>query len=355
RAAGDAARAFELALTAAAVEERRGALRSAIERYRKLAEAAPDHPKAPQTHLQAAWATARLAGAQSEEYIELLKEHLRCWPKANTADDARLWLGRAHQARSEWEAAAALYREVRPEAAGHAEAVQHLHVCVQRVLQQMRADKKPYEEFARSAIEHFDQLVTGEEGRWPDRLTAAQREAVVAAGSLRLEYVSGAEAAAEQQLRPAVKLTDGSTASWQSAVRVLLVRSLVGQEKFDAAKEEVGRAADAVRQWKTWADKRSGDARAQRTYGELLLAIGDAEALRLALERWRFVERRTPPGATEWFRAKYWIAICHERLGDKQQAARVVTVLAELHPELGGPALKGKFESLRKRCEQIRD
>jgi hypothetical protein len=81
------------------------------------------------------------------------------------------------------------------------------------------------------------------------------------------------------------------------------------------------------------------------------MAAGDAKSLREALDHWRFIERRTPSGSPEWFRAKFWIALCHERLGDKQQAARVVTVLAGLHPDLGGPALKAKFESLLKRCQ----
>jgi hypothetical protein len=56
-------------------------------------------------------------------------------------------------------------------------------------------------------------------------------------------------------------------------------------------------------------------------------------------------------GTAPWFAAKYEVATLHERLGDKPQALRVVTLLAALYPELGGEVTKAKFDALRKRCQ----
>jgi tetratricopeptide (TPR) repeat protein len=350
RAEGDKSRAFDLALTAGAIDQRRGNLAGAIERYRKLAEAAPDHPKAPQTHLQAAWVTGQLHGKQSDRYCTLLSDHLKRWPDAKTADDARMWLGTALRELGQHEAAAELFRHVRPEATAHTEAVHQFYVCTLHVLRQLLADKKSPEEYARGAIEQFEQWITGNEKRWPERLTPAQREALIATASLRLEFLTGAEAAAELHLRAARKVADGATAAWQMQVRALLVSSLVRQEKFDAAKEELTNAPNLLRDRHKWSETRSDNPRLQQAYAEYLMALGDPSSLRSALERWRMAERRTQPGTPDWFRAKYWIARCHERLGDKRQAARVVTVLAGLHPELGGPDQKARFDALLKRC-----
>jgi TolA-binding protein len=351
RSTGDSPRAFDLLLTAAAIDQRRGALESAIERFRRLAEGSPEHPKAPIAHLQAAWAAGQHYGKRSEAYRTLLADHLRRWPEAKTADDARWWLGKAHQERGEYEAAAAQFRQVRPDASAHADAVHQFHVCTLHVLRRMRADKKPHEGFARSSIEHFTNLVTGKDARWPECLTQEQREAVIAAATLRLDFLPGDEAAAEGWLRPALKIADGTTTAWQSQVRALLVTCLVRQEKFGAAKVELANSPDLVGDRKKCADARSGNTRQQQTYAEFLMATGEPESLRSALEQWRSIERRTPPGTPDWFRAKYWIAVCHEQLGDKQQAARIVTVLAGLHPDLGGPELTAKFQSLLKRCQ----
>ena len=70
------------------------------------------------------------------------------------------------------------------------------------------------------------------------------------------------------------------------------------------------------------------------------------------MTKWREIEKRSRPGTTLWFRAKYSQAVAHERLGNTAQAARIVKITQVLHPDLGGAELKNDFLKLLKRCEE---
>lgn len=112
-----------------------------------------------------------------------------------------------------------------------------------------------------------------------------------------------------------------------------------------------GRREEAVAAYRKLAAEFPNDAAVQRGYAVLLGQGNDRQALAAALDQWRLVEQRTKSGTAEWFAAKYEVAALHERLGDKPQALRVVTLLAALYPDLGGDAMKAKFDALRKRCQ----
>jgi tetratricopeptide (TPR) repeat protein len=112
-----------------------------------------------------------------------------------------------------------------------------------------------------------------------------------------------------------------------------------------------GKRGEALAAYKKLADAHPDDGDLQRTYGRLLLAANDH--LAAALEQWRLIERKSRPGTPEWFEAKYSIALAHERAGDKTQAARIVTLLAALHPDLGGPEQAAKFRNLLARCRPL--
>ena len=71
-----------------------------------------------------------------------------------------------------------------------------------------------------------------------------------------------------------------------------------------------------------------------------------------ALEKWRELEQKSPPRSRRWFLAKYWVARLHFEQGNRTQAAKIITLLQLLHPELGGPELKPQFEELLSRCRE---
>jgi hypothetical protein len=83
-----------------------------------------------------------------------------------------------------------------------------------------------------------------------------------------------------------------------------------------------------------------------------LLASDDPADWPAALPRWRDLERRARPGSDLWYRAKLRLALVHEKLGNKEQAAKIVELTRLLHPELGGAKLKREFESLLDRLQR---
>jgi hypothetical protein len=90
----------------------------------------------------------------------------------------------------------------------------------------------------------------------------------------------------------------------------------------------------------------------EEEHASVLLAQNDRQSLQQALQKWRELEKKSPPGSPRWFRAKYSIAFSHYRLGNKQQADKIIRLLQLLHPDSGGPEMKTRFNDLLQRCRQ---
>ncbi|NUQ63976.1 MAG: hypothetical protein HUU20_15975 [Pirellulales bacterium] len=104
--------------------------------------------------------------------------------------------------------------------------------------------------------------------------------------------------------------------------------------------EEAGQALDSLAQ----AYPRDGEI--QEAHAALLLAGTDRASLERSLAKWRQVEEKAAPASERWFRAKYNVASLHYRLGNREQAARIIRLLQIVHPELGGPERKRQFLEL---------
>jgi len=111
-----------------------------------------------------------------------------------------------------------------------------------------------------------------------------------------------------------------------------------------------GRTSEAIRAYKGLAKSYPRNAQVQEAYASLLSGQGDRVSLQAALSKWRELEKHSAAGSDRWFRAKYSEALIHYRLGDRKKAAKIITLLKLLHPELGGPAMKTQFEELLARC-----
>ena len=111
-----------------------------------------------------------------------------------------------------------------------------------------------------------------------------------------------------------------------------------------------GRRAEALKAYTALAAANSKDGRIQEDFARVLAAGDDRKTLQAALRQWRVVERGSRPATPRWYRAKYEIAHAHERMGDRKKAARIVALLAAIHPDLGGPSMRRKFEALLTRC-----
>lgn len=96
--------------------------------------------------------------------------------------------------------------------------------------------------------------------------------------------------------------------------------------------------------------ERPRDAELLEVLALCLTGSSDEQRLKQALGRWRELERNSRPGTPLWFRAKYGLANTYEKLGNRDYAVRLIKVTAVLHPELGGSAMKARFDALLKRC-----
>ena len=83
----------------------------------------------------------------------------------------------------------------------------------------------------------------------------------------------------------------------------------------------------------------------------LLLNTGGQSYIRESLQLWRSLEKTTSKTSLEWFNAKLNIAQCHYQLGDITKARKLLEVTQLLHPKLGTPAMKQRFEDLLKQCQ----
>lgn len=137
-----------------------------------------------------------------------------------------------------------------------------------------------------------------------------------------------------------------------NAARLTPPQSQMLQRIRAQALADTGQTAAALEAYRSLSTAYPLDGEVQESYAALLSAKGDLASRQAALEQWRGIEKKSPPGSPRWFRAKYAVALTHFELGNKQQAAQVIELLRLLHPELGGPEMKARFEGLLERCRQ---
>ena len=422
-AQGDRDRAFELGYTAAAIEHKRERHETALDRFRRLALAASENPKAAEAHRLAIYHAAQLAKASPGEaldrYVELLREHAAAWPDEPRIDDVLRQLGKMAAYRRDYAAAVEAYRAI-PREAINEETVEQAAQWYEAWLDGLNHSGKPTEPLAAGAAEWFESLMVGPDGRLPARFGPVARAAALAAARLRLRYTPAGYAQAEAVLSTALDSAPDAPPDWRSTAQAMLVCALAGRGRreeaaallaristgppaqlfsmleglartaADAPPEvrrelaelqlrtiemlggdaaglsdqqrrkltllraqalaEAGRREAALSAYQTLARQHPRNAAIQEAYAALLASRDDRDSLHAALQRWRQLQRHLPEGSPRWFRAKYAVAELHCRMGDKQQARKMLDLLALLHPELGGPELKPQFDALRRRC-----
>ncbi|OHB83326.1 MAG: hypothetical protein A2V98_08155 [Planctomycetes bacterium RBG_16_64_12] len=127
---------------------------------------------------------------------------------------------------------------------------------------------------------------------------------------------------------------------------------------------DVGRTDAALDAYDWLAKAYPDDGEIQEGYARLLLSRPDRASLEAALAKWREVERKSRQGSNRWFRAKYAVALVHDRSNHKEQAEKMIRLLAVLHPqprlrdreataqfaELLDPPMRAAFFELLDRC-----
>ncbi len=212
---GNVAKAFDFRKRAAAVDHQSGNLRAAIDRLRDAALKHPTQPEAASTHLLGAFDAAALyqqqvasgTGPQRpartlDQYRALLEEHLAHWPAAETADQARLWRGRLHEAEGNWEDALHDYQAIKPTSAQSVTRYDRLRGIYEKVLVGSDAETTVRLKEARQWLDAQAQSALAGEGN----LQAAR--ALLEAARLRLFHDPTDYPAADANLEEALSLVD---------------------------------------------------------------------------------------------------------------------------------------------------
>ncbi|HUT10585.1 MAG TPA: hypothetical protein VMY42_08815, partial [Thermoguttaceae bacterium] len=124
------------------------------------------------------------------------------------------------------------------------------------------------------------------------------------------------------------------------------------EETYGRALVDAGYTEEALAAYEVLAAAEPDDGEIQESYARLLLSRTDEASLQKALTRWRELEKRSPEESPRWFRAKYSVAWIHYKLGNPQQAAKMIELLKLLHPELGGDEMAARFETLLESCHR---
>ena len=245
---GQTDRAFDLLYMAAAVEHQRPRHQQALVRFRQLALSMPEHPKAPDAHLLAVLNASLLARQQPasslDQYTALIDEHLSTWPAAATAAKARLWLGRLREHRQDWGGALDANRGISAEFEQYKPAVRAAGRCCLRWLEGLKTAGQPYHDEAGEAARYFERILLGPDNRLPEQLNETARIAALTAARVWLRYAKGGFTDAEDVLTSAIDRSPNAPAAWKSEARLLLVRSLAGQARYQGAKQLLRRIAD---------------------------------------------------------------------------------------------------------------
>jgi hypothetical protein len=100
------------------------------------------------------------------------------------------------------------------------------------------------------------------------------------------------------------------------------------------------------------AEKSSKDADVQREIATLFGSSGNADAMALAKQCWRRLESLLKAGSPEWMTARLAVLNATVRLGQYDEARKLLQVTKVLYPELGGQSLKPQFEAVEKELQK---
>jgi hypothetical protein len=343
-----------------------------------------------------------------EAYAKLLDDHLARWPKDRTSAQARIWLARLRRRQGNVAAAVAALSGVGAADPAAADAVAQLTACLESQLSagamtiaEAERALKPFVEsqavgagtatarqaatiglarletaftfdrFAAAAdalegelqVADLPQALREEARVWlvvaqvgagrlaaagaaADGLASVDPHAAVAAVG-RLQAVSQRAAEGDRKLTAAILLRFADATRAAAPTLPAADRLRLAAAEADAL-AVLGRAAEARKLFEATAAEFPRDGALQQAYAEFLAAQPDAAAQTAAAAKWREIERGEGENSPLWYRARLGAAEAYARLGDRARALQLIDLAAALHPELGGPEMKAKFETLRK-------
>jgi len=327
RSAGNLQRAFELAYKAALVEQQRGRHAAVASRLRILTKGLASHAQAPAAHLLAAWNAAQASQedpAAAELYVELLREHVSIWPSAESASQARLWLGRLTESRSDLAGAITHYAVVAPASPHYAAAIAALTSCWRQNLAKMAAAGQPTALPASEAIRFF--AAAAQRTSPPG---GVERAATLALAELILSYEPSRAADAEKVLREALSASNDTPAAWRTEAQSQLVVALAAQPSREMESVDVLRQIGSASPAQLFAVLEGLTRIAARSSGESRRAVAATQLAAVNL----LATSRQQLGAKEQLSLGQIEAEALAAAGRRDEALAAYARLSEAHPD----------------------
>jgi len=145
---------------------------------------------------------------------------------------------------------------------------------------------------------------------------------------------------AELQLRALQGLAVSPQRELSAAQRLRLLRTRA--EAFTAT----GQTSKAIAASQQLLEKSPRDATLLRSIAELCESLESTDGFKQAKSLWRRLEAVLKAGSTEWLDARWHVIHCCQKLGEQTEAEKLLKVTKLLYPDLGGPAMRAKFEGL---------
>jgi len=107
-----------------------------------------------------------------------------------------------------------------------------------------------------------------------------------------------------------------------------------------------GRPEEAARRYEQLLAQSPRNKQLLRSAAELLSNARSREMLLKARTYWRKLEALNKPGSRQWLTARYHVALCNYRMAEYTECRKLIDVTKLLYPQLGGEALRKRFERL---------
>ena len=191
-------------------------------------------------------------------------------------------------------------------------------------------------------IDEAEKLIGALEESGPDELLALLDG--LAAVAVRCD-MGTQQLVAELQLRASQSLSE-SPAKLTDGQRLRLWRARA--EAFSAT----GQPTKAVAVYQQLVEKAPRDAKLLRTAAELCESLSSTTGDQHAKSYWRRLEGVLKAGSPEWLDARWHVIRNCRQLGENAEADKLLKVTKLLYPELGGPAMRAKFEDIERQRQK---
>ena len=378
-------RAKGLATTAMAGKllEKQNRHDEAADVYLRPAATYRDETLAPSIHLRGCW---NLSKAKSDSFSDALKFHIDSWPKSETANQARLWLGSSFCARKKFVEAVEVLLKSSSESGQFPAAVNLAKSAGRKQLLIVASGNATTKQLAKRILGYWlDAYEVCESNAkpslavamaelgfaWdaePNLDTRARLEELaslpsarsapeflywlgVAKGSLaEIESANQLAFAEDNVLQLLRSLNRIDSDSALAAIKLKIVDNAISATTVDrlryefkliraAALVELGQREDALQVLNQLVNSDPGNLAAKLALARIL----PPEA---ALKLWRTIASRTKAQSNAWFEAKYNVARLLASSGQREEAAKMLKYIKAIEPGWRESRLSGKFDRL---------